>query len=237
MSRAVNDGVNDQLDNILNTPATMSQIPTTADLPRDTRDPDPVTTPRYPPPPAPAATTATTRPPPVTATANNLAGNQVNMQAALASANGDPLVALETILADRNNLSAQNSQLWKIIEKQRGMYNSLHKELDRVKAERDRLQTRSPAETSTKRSAAGESASRKQVTRSQSEDRRESQYSFCTFSTSLERRLKVSLMHPMRATVRISPADMLIITITVWTGSHGYGRKHAIWSSPQMKRK
>lgn len=164
----------------------MSQIPTTADLPRDTRDPDPVTTPRYPPPPAPAATTATatatatTRPPPVTATANNLAGNQVSMQAALTSANGDPLVALETILGERNTLSAQNSQLWKIIEKQRGMYNNLHKELDRVKAERDRLQTRSPAETTSKRSAAGDSASRKQITRSQSEDRRESQYPFCT---------------------------------------------------------
>ena len=127
------------------------------------------------------------------------------MQAALLSANGDPLVALETILGERNTLSSQNSQLWKIIEKQRGMYNSLHKELDRVKAERDRLQTKSSGDTPTKRLAAGESTSRKQLTRSQSEDRRKSQYSVwvCTFSLSLERdQLQKRSPH---ATVRSRP--------------------------------
>jgi len=135
------------------------------------------------------------------------------MQAALLSANGDPLVALETTLGERNTLSSQNSQLWKIIEKQRGMYNSLHKELDRVKAERDRLQTKSSADTPTKRLAAGESTSRKQLTRSQSEDRRKSQYSVwvCTFSPSLERdQLQKRSPH---ATVRISPADMFILLL------------------------
>ena len=55
--------------------------------------------------------------------------------------NWDPLVALEPILGERN------PQLWKIIEKQRGMYNNLHKELDRAKAERDRLQSKSSGET------------------------------------------------------------------------------------------
>jgi RalA-binding protein 1 len=158
----------------------MSQI--AAEVPRESRDPDPNTTSpstRY-------AHSTSRSPPPTThcrcsATASNLAGNQVSMQAALASANGDPLVALETILGERNTLSSQNSQLWKIIEKQRGMYNSLHKELDRAKAERDRLQSKSSAETSTKRPAAGESTPRKQLTRSQSEDRRESQYSVLHF--------------------------------------------------------
>lgn len=155
----------------------MSQIPTAPDVPRDARDPDPSTTPpstRYPP------AAATPRPPPLntTPTATNLAGNQVSMQAALASVNGDPLVALETILGERNTLSSQNSQLWKIIEKQRGMYNSLHKELDRVKADRDRLQSKSSADLSIKRPVTGDSTSRKQITRSQSEDRRESHYSF-----------------------------------------------------------
>ena len=164
----------------------MSQIPTAPDVPRDARDPDPNTTPtppstRYPPPPA----AATPRPPPLTTTltATNLAGNQVSLQAALDSVQGNPLVALETILGERNTLSSQNSQLWKIIEKQRGMYNSLHKELDRVKADRDRLQSKSSTDLSSKRAAAGDSTSRKQITRSQSEDRRESHYSCCIFST------------------------------------------------------
>jgi RalA-binding protein 1 len=105
------------------------------------------------------------------------------MEAALAASNGDPFVTLEVILGERNTLSSQNSQLWKIIEKQRGMYNNLHKELDRVKAERDRLQSKSSAETSSKRPSAGESIPRKQVPRSQSEDRRESQCSVYVLSS------------------------------------------------------
>jgi hypothetical protein len=154
----------------------MSQIAT--DFPRESREsrdgspntPAPPTT-RHPP----AGSAAR---PPATTTSTNTAGNQVSMEAALGAANGDPLVALETILNDRNSLSSQNSQLWKIIEKQRGMYNNLHKELDRVKAERDRLQGRSSGETSTKRR---ESTSRKQITRSHSEDRRESHYSLAFY--------------------------------------------------------
>ena len=159
-----NDGVNEDDDNDR---TTMSQIAT--EVPRDSRDPGPSTTPpstRY----APQAAAARA---PIAASAN-VAGNQVSMQAALTAANGNLHLALETILNERNTLSSQNSQLWKIIEKQRGMYNSLHKELDRVKAERDRLQSRPSGESSTKRPSGGDSTSKKQVIRSQSEDRRES---------------------------------------------------------------
>ena len=141
---------------------------------RESRDSDPSTTPpstRYPPP-------AASSRPPATAASTNVAGNQISIHAALAAATGDPLVALETILGERNTLSSQNSQLWKIIEKQRGMYTSLHKELDRAKAERDRLQSKSSGETSTKRPSAGGPTHATQLTRSQSEDRRESELSF-----------------------------------------------------------
>lgn len=147
----------------------MSQIAT--EVQRDPRESGPSATPpstRYAPPAAAARA-------PNATTSSNVAGNQISLQAALTAANGDPRLALETILGERNTLSSQNSQLWKIIEKQRGMYNSLHKELDRVKAERDRLQSRSSSESSTKRPSGGDSTSKKQVTRSQSEDRRESQ--------------------------------------------------------------
>ena len=54
------------------------------------------------------------------------------------SAAHDPkLAALEQAISERNSLSAQNSQLWKLIEKQRAGYNQLLKELERIRAERD----------------------------------------------------------------------------------------------------
>jgi RalA-binding protein 1 len=54
------------------------------------------------------------------------------------SAAQDPkLAALEQAISERNSLSAQNSQLWKLIEKQRAGYNQLIKELERIRAERD----------------------------------------------------------------------------------------------------
>ncbi|KAK2465626.1 hypothetical protein APHAL10511_002170 [Amanita phalloides] len=50
----------------------------------------------------------------------------------------DPkLAALEQAISERNTLSAQNSQLWKLIEKQRAGYNQILKELERIRAERD----------------------------------------------------------------------------------------------------
>nr|GAT55103.1 predicted protein [Mycena chlorophos] len=50
----------------------------------------------------------------------------------------DPkLAALEHAVSERNTLSSQNSQLWKLIEKQRSGYNQILKELERVRSERD----------------------------------------------------------------------------------------------------
>lgn len=47
------------------------------------------------------------------------------------------MAALDQAVNERNVLSAQNTQLWKLIEKQRSGYNQILKELDRIRAERD----------------------------------------------------------------------------------------------------
>ncbi|CAK5267320.1 unnamed protein product [Mycena citricolor] len=50
----------------------------------------------------------------------------------------DPkLAALDQAVQERNVLSSQNGQLWKLIEKQRSGYNQILKELERVRGERD----------------------------------------------------------------------------------------------------
>ncbi|KAF9523051.1 hypothetical protein CPB83DRAFT_863513 [Crepidotus variabilis] len=53
------------------------------------------------------------------------------------SASDPKMAALEQAVNDRNILSAQNSQLWKLIEKQRAGYNQILKELERIRGERD----------------------------------------------------------------------------------------------------
>ncbi|KAF8633253.1 hypothetical protein AX15_001445 [Amanita polypyramis BW_CC] len=59
------------------------------------------------------------------------------------SAAQDPkLTALEQAINERNTLSAQNSQLWKLIEKQRAGYNQILKELERIRGERDMYKAR-----------------------------------------------------------------------------------------------
>ena len=45
--------------------------------------------------------------------------------------------ALERAVSDRNVLAAQNTQLWKLVEKQRTGYNQILKELERIRGERD----------------------------------------------------------------------------------------------------
>lgn len=57
--------------------------------------------------------------------------------AAHASAPDPHMAALDQALSERNALSSQNSQLWKLIEKQRSGYNQMLKELERVRSERD----------------------------------------------------------------------------------------------------
>ncbi|PBK99332.1 RhoGAP-domain-containing protein [Armillaria gallica] len=69
----------------------------------------------------------------------------VTVEAVLAqhSASFDPkLAALEQSLNERNTLSLQNAQLWKLIEKQRSGYNQILKELERVRSERDGYKSR-----------------------------------------------------------------------------------------------
>ncbi|KDR67937.1 hypothetical protein GALMADRAFT_257428 [Galerina marginata CBS 339.88] len=50
--------------------------------------------------------------------------------------------ALDQVVSDRNVLSAQNTQLWKLIEKQRTGYNQILKELERIRGERDSYKSR-----------------------------------------------------------------------------------------------
>lgn len=54
-----------------------------------------------------------------------------------ASAPNPPLSALDYVVSDRNSLSSQNAQLWKVIEKQRIGYSQIMKALERVRGERD----------------------------------------------------------------------------------------------------
>ena len=63
---------------------------------------------------------------------------QLTVEAAMNIANGDTALALESVLSERNMLSSQNTQLWKLIEKQRAVHGNAIKELERVRAERDR---------------------------------------------------------------------------------------------------
>ena len=50
--------------------------------------------------------------------------------------------ALETILAERNNLSSQNSQLWNHLRKQRHNYSLASNDVKRLRAERDQLRAK-----------------------------------------------------------------------------------------------
>ena len=52
------------------------------------------------------------------------------------------MAALEQVISERNVLSSQNSQLWKLVEKQRSGYSQILKELERVRSERDTFKAR-----------------------------------------------------------------------------------------------
>ncbi|KAI0704384.1 hypothetical protein BC835DRAFT_826214 [Cytidiella melzeri] len=54
-----------------------------------------------------------------------------------ASSSSPPMAALEFAVQERNTLAGQNTQLWKLIEKQRTGYAQLVKEIERVRGERD----------------------------------------------------------------------------------------------------
>ncbi|KZV85703.1 RhoGAP-domain-containing protein [Exidia glandulosa HHB12029] len=66
----------------------------------------------------------------------------LTLEAALAGANGSHAAALDAVLAERNGLSQQNAQLWKLIEKQRASYTNAMADLARIRAERDKAISR-----------------------------------------------------------------------------------------------
>jgi len=47
------------------------------------------------------------------------------------------MAALEQAISERNTLSSQNAQLWKLIEKQRSTIHQSSKDLERIRGERD----------------------------------------------------------------------------------------------------
>lgn len=50
--------------------------------------------------------------------------------------------ALDQVVNERNTLSSQNAQLWKLVEKQRAGYNTILKEFERIRGERDSWKSR-----------------------------------------------------------------------------------------------
>ncbi|KAH7105815.1 RhoGAP-domain-containing protein [Auriculariales sp. MPI-PUGE-AT-0066] len=75
-------------------------------------------------------------------TAPPAAASVLTLEAALAGAGGDHAAALDAALAERNMLSSQNAQLWKLIEKQRASYANAVKDLERIRGERDKALVR-----------------------------------------------------------------------------------------------
>ncbi|KAG6381584.1 hypothetical protein JVT61DRAFT_178 [Boletus reticuloceps] len=77
--------------------------------------------------------------------ATNPTTHPISLDALLAqhaSAPNPTLAALDHALSERNIFSTQNTQLWKLIEKQRSGYNHVLKELERMRSERDAYKAR-----------------------------------------------------------------------------------------------
>jgi len=75
-----------------------------------------------------------------TTSLSNPTTGPITLEALLAQHAGAPnpsRAALDQALSERNVFSSQNTQLWKLIEKQRSGYSQVLKELERVRAERD----------------------------------------------------------------------------------------------------
>nr|XP_018265260.1 uncharacterized protein I303_01620 [Kwoniella dejecticola CBS 10117]OBR87418.1 hypothetical protein I303_01620 [Kwoniella dejecticola CBS 10117] len=62
----------------------------------------------------------------------------IDIDAVLRANGGDIRKALEIMVAERNNLQAQNTQLWKLIEKQRAQCATLASDNDRLRLDRER---------------------------------------------------------------------------------------------------
>ncbi|RSH92378.1 hypothetical protein EHS25_008793 [Saitozyma podzolica] len=66
----------------------------------------------------------------------------IDVETVLKSCGGDLRKALEAVVAERNALQAQNSQLWKLIEKQRAQSVNLVSDNDRLRVDRERANTK-----------------------------------------------------------------------------------------------
>jgi len=67
-------------------------------------------------------------------------GPQLSLEAVLSAhaEAADPVMgALEQTISERNALASQNTQLWKLVEKSRGLYTESQRNLERVRLERD----------------------------------------------------------------------------------------------------
>ncbi|WWC86689.1 uncharacterized protein L201_001566 [Kwoniella dendrophila CBS 6074] len=62
----------------------------------------------------------------------------IDIEAVIRSNGGDVRKALESMLSERNNLQAQNTQLWKLIEKQRTQCANLASDNDRLRQDREK---------------------------------------------------------------------------------------------------
>lgn len=84
---------------------------------------------------------STARPPaPPSLGTSSQAGTQLSLESTLfahSEATNPVMSALEQTISDRNLLSSQNAQLWKLIEKSRGLYTESQRNLERVRLERD----------------------------------------------------------------------------------------------------
>lgn len=85
-----------------------------------------------------SSNSSSSRQPPTSAT--NPTTHPISLETLLSLHANTPnphLAALDQALSERNIFSAQNTQLWKLIEKQRSGYNQVLKELERLRTERD----------------------------------------------------------------------------------------------------
>ncbi|WRT64570.1 uncharacterized protein IL334_001502 [Kwoniella shivajii] len=66
----------------------------------------------------------------------------IDLETIIRASGGDVRKALEIMVAERNNLQAQNTQLWKLIEKQRGQCATLASDNDRLRHDREKANER-----------------------------------------------------------------------------------------------
>jgi RalA-binding protein 1 len=111
---------------------------------KDYRQPFPHTASPHRPPAVPSASSSTSS---LSGSANPTVLTLDSILALHNSASDPKLAALDQAVSERNVLSAQNSQLWKLIEKQRSGYNQILKELERIRNERDSYKARLAAAT------------------------------------------------------------------------------------------